>query len=73
MSECPLGWEVWGRHCYYFSPLEGHLSWSGAEAECRRRNATAQLPSVATVEEDKFIQNNTLGRWYLVSSNIGGL
>ena len=29
---------------------------------------TAQLPSVATLEEDKFIQNNTLGRLYLVFS-----
>ena len=61
VTECPLGWEEWEHSCYYFSPAEKFMTWNEAEADCQKLNETAHLPSITSLNEDQFVQNNTLG------------
>ena len=37
------------------------MTWNEAEADCHKLNETAHLPSITSVTEDQFVQNNTLG------------
>ena len=37
------------------------MTWSQAKEECSKLNSNSSLPSINSLHEDQFVQNNTLG------------
>jgi len=37
------------------------MTWNTAQEECKKLNGSSSLPSVTSMYEDQFLQNNTLG------------